>query len=447
MKKTTLIAAMALTVALANSQTWNAVSSGTYNGNTIKVLKTYGTDLYAGGTFTTIGALPSSDIAKWNGTSWAPLGSGANAEVKCMEVFGGMLYVGGDFTTINGVAAKFLAKYDGTTWSAVGSSTALDGSVNALAVNGGALYVGGGFSNVNATASRGLAKWSGTAWSTIGTGVAGSSVPQVFSLASYNSELYVGGNFTSCNGVSATNLIKWNGTTYSNIGNMSGPAGNSYVYSMVVYNSELIVGGGLYAIDGVSFGRMARWNGTAWSAVGTGGPGYGGVSFVDNSVRVNAMTVFNSKLYVGGIFTKADFQTTPANYVAQWDGTSWSALGGGLIDGSNQAMAFALTDYNSQLYVGGTFASAGGIPAVDIARWSPLSTGIAEAPHTTSARVFPNPAQDVLNVDGKFGLVKIYDYSGKLVLTSKGKAVDVSTLPKGIYILEVDGRIEKFIKN
>ena len=35
-----------------------------------------GTDLYAGGYFTTAGGVPANCIAKWNGSAWSALGSG-----------------------------------------------------------------------------------------------------------------------------------------------------------------------------------------------------------------------------------------------------------------------------------------------------------------------------------------------------------------------------------
>ena len=71
----------------------------------------------------------------------------------------------------------------------------------------------------------------------------------------------------------------------------------------------------------------------------------------------------------------------------------------------------------------------------------------------TKVAVYPNPATDVLNVDGikKTDKVQVYDASGKLinVKINDGK-VNISNLNKGNYILKIDGEIEtsqhKFIK-
>ena len=54
-----------------------------------------------------------------------------------------------------------------------------------------------------------------------------------------------------------------------------------------------------------------------WEALGDG---------LGNSVY--AMIVFDGSLYVGGYFNIAG--GVPANYVAKWNGTTWSAVGAGV---------------------------------------------------------------------------------------------------------------------
>lgn len=81
-------------------------------------------------------------------------------------------------------------------------------------------------------------------------------------------------------------------------------------------------------------------------------------------------------IYVGGSFTTAG--GISANRVAKWDGSTWSALGSGV---NGQVAALALDD-NGNLYVGGYFSTAGGISANRIAKWdgstwSALSSGMS----------------------------------------------------------------------
>ena len=63
--------------------------------------------------------------------------------------------------------------------------------------------------------------------------------------------------------------------------------------------------------------------------------------------------------------------------------------------------------------------------------------------------LYPNPAQDVLNIDGTFTSIEIYDVFGKLVLSSDNKSeVNISNLANGSYyinILTKDSVIKKTV--
>ena len=68
--------------------------------------------------------------------------------------------------------------------------------------------------------------------------------------------------------------------------------------------------------------------------------------------------------------------------------------------------------------------------------------GVEEATSNTLA-VYPNPANDVINVDKT---VQIYDLCGKLVMKGSGK-IDVSTLPEGMYFVKSSNECTKLIIN
>src|SRR2546425_1104494 len=84
-----------------------------------------GSDVYVGGYFRQAGGVAANNIAKWNGTSWSALGSGANngvnGSVYAIAMSGTDLYVGGLFTQAGGVAANCIAKWNGNGWAALGS--------------------------------------------------------------------------------------------------------------------------------------------------------------------------------------------------------------------------------------------------------------------------------------------------------------------------------------
>jgi hypothetical protein len=72
---------------------------------------------------------------------------------------------------------------------------------------------------------------------------------------------------------------------------------------------------------------------------------------------VSALAVSGGTLYAGGNFTTATNSGSAAvtvNYIAQWDGSSWSPLGSGM---NNPVSALAVS--GSTLYAGGGFTTAG----------------------------------------------------------------------------------------
>jgi len=77
---------------------------------------------------------------------------------------------------------------------------------------------------------------------------------------------------------------------------------------------------------------------------------------------VHAIACSGHNVYIGGAFTEAG--GIPANHIARWNGTSWSTLGSGVNWG-----VWSIAVSGDDVYVGGAFSQAGGVPASCIARW------------------------------------------------------------------------------
>ncbi|MGH7869616.1 MAG: hypothetical protein ACREP9_18810, partial [Candidatus Dormibacteraceae bacterium] len=76
----------------------------------VYALAVSGSDLYVGGIFTTAGGIAATNIAKWDGSSWSALGSGANNAVDALAVSDSDLYAGGYFGTAGGKVSPYIAR-------------------------------------------------------------------------------------------------------------------------------------------------------------------------------------------------------------------------------------------------------------------------------------------------------------------------------------------------
>jgi hypothetical protein len=370
-----------------------------------------GRALFAGGEFEVAGGAPASRVARWDGRSWSPLGEGFDESVYALESFddgnGPAVFAGGTFRRAGSSPRRRIARWNGSDWSSPGIG--LDGDVYALRVfddgSGSALYVGGDFIDASGVTAYRVAKWDGRSWSRVGIGV--NDVVRCFAVFDdgSGSALYAGGDFTTADDRLVNSIARWNGSSWSPVGTGMDTFG---VRSLAVFDDgtgpALYAGGDFALAGGIAASRVARWNGSAWSAVGGGTDG-----------SVVALGVFDGgagpQLFAGGLFATAG--GVPVAGVARWDGATWSPLGPGVttVYGRGIVRAFTVHDDGSggpALFAGGTFTRAGDQPAHAVARWrgeawSRLGTGIEGA--VTALAEFDDGGGNALWVGGAFGIV------------------------------------------
>lgn len=256
-------------------------------------------DVYVGGFITQAGTLAVNGIAKWNGSAWSSLGTGAtngvNGNVSAVAIAGnGDVYVGGQFTQAGGIAANNVARWNGTAWSNLGAGTGgTDNSVRALAVApNGDVYAGGYFTHAGGLLASRVARWNGTAWGSLGSGM--DAAVNALAVAS-NGDLHAGGAFNQAGGITANCIAKWNGITWTSLGTGLASTGTLVVFALLVSNSDVYVGGIFAQAGGVAANNIARWNGSVWGSLGTGAAN-GVNALVGSIAKAN-----NGELYVGGI--------------------------------------------------------------------------------------------------------------------------------------------------
>jgi hypothetical protein len=252
----------------------------------------------------------AAEILAWNGAAWRSLGSGMTtttspldlASVRALAVYDGELIAGGTFFNAGGVSANSIARWNGSTWRPLGSG--IGGPVYALTVYNGELIAGGDFATVGGVTCNNIARWDGSVWRPLGSGIE-PSYARVDALAVYNGELVAGGYFTTAGGVTCNNIARWNGLVWQPLRGGMNDATAHYVVALTVYHGELVVGGYFNLADNVSVNNIARWNGSVWRPLGDGMNG-----------DVDALVVHDDELVAGGSFTTAGGQVSA--YWARW---------------------------------------------------------------------------------------------------------------------------------
>lgn len=206
--------------------------------------------------------------------------------------------------------------------------------------------------------------------------------------------LYACGNFTNAGGVAAADYVAaWNGAAWAAVGdpNSGGAAIGSIIALAFGPDGTLYCGGNFTNLEGdANADYVAQFDGANWVAVGTGADG-----------AVLDVVVDGDLVYIAGLFANAGGNAAPG--VAVWDGSDWSDLDGS-ITGVGDGYALEVAS-DGTLYFGGTFDEVGGVTASAIASWngifwSNLGDGLTGGtPVVTVIRVAPD---GIIYVSGKF---------------------------------------------
>jgi trimeric autotransporter adhesin len=382
-----------------NGSTWSVVpgspASSVGNPVGISAIGVYKDELVAGGVFDAAGGQSALNIARFDGSTWKPLGTGVDNQPLCMREFNGQLWVGGSFWNAGGVPVNLLARWDGTTWSPAGNelpgvSSVLDISVYRGEIVASSIFdyqgglvgrlsggqwrpIGLGFnSNINTItpyedgavavgsfvqtpdgSAKGVARWDGESWAELGGGLNATG----YTATTYNQQLIIGGEFTKAGSTSANRVARFDGQSWKPMG----PGFNDGVFAFGEHLGQLYAGGPFTKSGTTTTSRLARWTGAVWTPVGSG------ETF---NQPVFTLASYKDELYAGGTFGKVG--GTSLLGIARFNGTTWGSVGGG-VDGV-LPFVFDLEVFQNQLVVAGTFDGVGNLPGtIGIARWDGMN--------------------------------------------------------------------------
>src|SRR5262249_2274040 len=160
-----------------------------------------------------------------NGTNWSALAGGLSGPVYALAAGAGTLYAGGRFNGASGANATNIARWNGAAWTPLGGGVSGRSStiirfrpppVSALLLAGGDLVVGGGFAEGGGGAPPNRGGGKGRGGPPGGGGVPGrlrlSPPPAVRAFLKDGTELMVAGSFVQAGNVPASGLAAWDGT-------------------------------------------------------------------------------------------------------------------------------------------------------------------------------------------------------------------------------------------
>ena len=268
-----------------------------------------------------------------------------------------------------------------------------------MAIFNGALYLGGNFTEAGGNHfANYLAAYDGTNWFPVGGGSINGPVNALLTLGT---NLYIGGSFTSVFGVQDNSgITRFDGSNFSplNLGV------NDAVFALGAIGSNLYVGGQFTgpvtaSIASPNTSGILLWDGSSWSALGSGIPATPGSSYV------SSIATIGTDVYVGGRFASAGGVSNTGN-IARWDsstgvtGSTWNSLGTSLNGDVNALLALS----PSSLMVGGAFTNAGGNSTANyIAKWDPTNSswsGLSGGLNNTVTAI--SSINNILYVGGKF---------------------------------------------
>jgi trimeric autotransporter adhesin len=359
--------------------TTGAVSSWNPNANeTIDALASNGTNVVAGGDFSSVGGVERDNLAAINAadgtpTAWNPQSSG---QVNAIGVIGNTVYLGGEFNTINGTTTRNdAAAVDATTGAVDAWNPNPNGYVNSIAISGNTVYLGGAFNSINGSVTRNYAAAvDGT------TGLATAWNPdanaRVLALAASGSTVYLGGAFNGANSINGSLTRNYVAAVDSTTGTATAwnPNATSEVLALAVSANTVYIGGyfnGANSIAGVSRNRAAAVDATTGVAT----------AWDPNlDAEVNAIVPDGGVVYIAGNFGGATAinGTVTRDGLAAVDATTGAATAW---DPLADSAAFALlVAPDGTVYAGGEFNSFDTVAQSGFASFSepPANTAVPQ---------------------------------------------------------------------
>ena len=420
MKRVFVLAVMTLCILRAESQpyAWKGLRDGVTDPQGFVRTMCYDSmkdELFVAGDFGSIDSLGAICFAWWNGSIWDNFGITGQGSgfhngnyISCSAYHDSSLYwaIGGTNPGNHGITKKTDTVFQGFT---------ANGSVYGMCVWGDSIVVVGEFTKVDGITCNGIAVYDtrNDVWHSLGQGVTSGSL--VDCCCVWNGNLIVGGIFCSVDNINSNGVIMHNGMLWVSLGgglatcNLSGQ--NPQVSCVAPFQGNLYAG----LEPPGAFSNFYKWDGSTWNSVP-----------LPFSSSITCLYATDTILYMPSKF----------------DGTNVTFFN----DGPTGSI-YAIGSYHGELIFGGSFTyNQSHTDTFNcIARYTDDTFNIA-APliQKDDITLSPNPAAQniTLNYLEPNSSISIYNLQGecimKKVVITEETEIDVSDLPSGVYLLQIE---------
>lgn len=215
-------------------------------------------------------------------------------------------------------------------------------------------------------------KWDGTSWNELGHGSSSVSIDNWTINAVFVDKVDNVYAAAFNDSLAGYYIAKWDGITWS-------PVGANFPIASDISAITMDKHGNLYAAGGYLDASyryyVAKWDGVSWSELGTGNQS------LNANAEINCMIIDTlDNIYVAGDFSNNAGDTSADLYVAKWDGTNWTQVGGAVATNyyNGENIGALAIDAAGNLYATGMYTDGNHkyyVSKWDGTTWSKLGTG------------------------------------------------------------------------
>jgi len=278
--------------ALFCQATWHYVDGGVSSEIRDMFYEPVSNRIYCVGRFVQAGDNVVNGTAYWDGSAWHPMGNGIDnafvfPPVQCESIGADSVMVSGFFHTAVGTPdTRGTALWDGSDWRSIGPRGSR-GIVWGMLTNEDGLTVAGEFDTIAGLPYKSISRYRDGSWEELCAYPRNEDIYSYSAIAKHDGKYVFGGNLN----FSPIRELGWlDGDTLRRLG--PGIQGDSWVNALTVYNGELYVGGEFnYSPTGNAASFLMAWDGTSFRDPLPG---------IDFTTQVLRFDLRNGELFISG---------------------------------------------------------------------------------------------------------------------------------------------------